>query len=148
MSDEETKPQEQFFYDEFFGNDDGVDVELVVHGRKVPMRIRRGLTLKEKAAAQSVAIKRTLDPNTGKVTIDSIDEGRASEEVAFRMLLSWPFTFRETGESVPITRENVSKLLGGMDALVELAAKMEHEGDAALAPFVAPSVKDSETPAR
>lgn len=147
MSDEQEKPQgQQFFYDEFFGDDEGVEIYLVVRGREVPMRIRRGLTLKEKAAAQASGVHRSIDPNTGAIKIDRIDEGKAAEEIAFRMLISWPFVNRD-GSPVPVTRENVSKLLGGMDKLVEIAAKMESEGDRALIPFVAPYAGDSVAPA-
>lgn len=133
---------EVFYFDEFFA-DEGVDILLPIRGRKVPLRIRRGLPLKEKAAAQAVAVKRHVDPNSGRVVIDQIDESLAAEEIAYRMILSWPFINRD-GSKVSITRENVSKLLGGMDTLVSLVEKMEQEGDAALVPFVAPSTTVSE----
>lgn len=143
MAEQETilpAPAETFFFDEFFGSEDnGVEIHLPIRGREVPLRIRRGLTLKEKVEAQAVAVKRKIDPSTGKITIDRIDEAAAAEEIAFKMLLSWPFITRD-GAPVPITRENVGKLLG-MDQLVELTQKMEQEGEAALAPFVAPSVE-------
>lgn len=145
MSDEETNQPapapEQFFFDEFFTDDAGVEILLPVRGRKVPIRVRRGLPLQEKIAAQSVGIKRKADMKTGKVVVDRIDEGAAAREVAFRSIISWPFTYRETGEPVPITRENVDKLLGGMDTLVEIVMQMDKEGEAALLPFVAPSEK-------
>jgi hypothetical protein len=132
---------QQFFFDEFFGEDDGVEILLPVRGKKVPIRIRRGLPLQEKLAAQSAAIKRKINPVTGKIEVDRIEEGAAARELAFRMLLDWPFTYRETGEKVPITRENVDKLLGGMDKLIELVGKLDEEGEAALAPFALPSAE-------
>lgn len=137
---------ETFFFDEFFADESGVEVWLPIRGRKVPLRIKRGLTLAEKLKAQSKAVKRHVDPATGRVVIDEINEAGGLEEVILAMLVSWPFTYRD-GSPVPITRENINKLLGGMDALAELVQKMEVEGDAALLPFAAPFAGDSGTSA-
>jgi hypothetical protein len=131
-------PVESFFFDEFFGSDEGVEILLPIRGRSVPLRIKRGLTLREKAAAEGKAIKRSVNLKTGQITVEGIDEAAAAEEIAFQMLLSWPFTHRD-GSPVPLTRENAAKLLGGLDTLVGLVKKIEEEGDAALAPFVARS---------
>lgn len=140
MTAEITEAQ-PFYFDEFFGSDDnGVEVTLSIRGRKVPLRIKRGLTLREKAQAQARAIQRHIDPKTGRVVVDSVDEASAAEEVAFQMLLSWPFVTRE-GSPVPITRENVSKLLGGLDQLMELTQKMEESGAEALDPFASASAE-------
>lgn len=141
MSAAENLEAQPFYFDEFFGSeDDGVEITLKVRGRKVPLRIKRGLTLREKAQAQARAIKRHIDPKTGRVVVDSVDEAGAAEEIAFQMLLSWPFVTRD-GAPVPITRENVSKLLGGLDQLMDLVQKMEESGVEALAPFVSASAE-------
>jgi hypothetical protein len=139
--------QQPLYFDEFFGSDDnGVEITLPIRGRQVPLRIRRGLTLREKSQAQARAIKRHIDPKTGRLIIDSVDEAGAAEEVAFQMLLAWPFVNRADGSPVPITRENVALLLGGLDALVELTQKMEEAGEEALAPFVSASASPSVIP--
>lgn len=130
---------ETFFFDEFFADDSGVEILLPIRGRRVPIRIKRGLTLAEKIKAQSVAIKRRVDPATGRVVVEEINEAAGAEAVILAMLVSWPFVTRD-GSPVPITRENINKLLGGLDVLADLVQKMEAEGDAALAPFVRPSV--------
>lgn len=123
-----------FYFDEFFGSDaEGVEVTLTIRGRKVPVRIRRGLTLREKVEAQAKAVKRHVTPD-GRPVIDSIDEAAIAEELAFKLLLSWPFVTRD-GAPVPITRENVAALLGGLDDLIELSRRMEALGEKALVPF-------------
>lgn len=138
--------QTPFYFDEFFGSDDeGIEVTLTLRGRVVPLRIKKGLTLREKAQAESIAIKRHLDPKTGRIVVDSVDEAAAAEELVARMILSWPFVTRD-GSPVPVTRENVSKMLGGLAELMQLFEKMEQEGSEALAPFVSPSAAPSATP--
>lgn len=127
-----------FYFDEFFGSDaEGVEVTLTIRGRAVPVRIRRGLTLREKVEAQAKAVKRHVTPD-GRPVIDSIDEAAIAEELAFKLLLSWPFVTRD-GSPVPITRENVAALLGGLDELIEISRKMEVEGVEALRPFASKS---------
>ena len=140
MSDDEIKQPEDFFFDEFFADDAGVEILLPIRGRKVPIRIKRGLTLKEKFRAQAVAVKRKVDPATGRVVIEEINEARGAEEVILAMIVSWPFKYRDDSP-VPINRETVNKLLGGLDTLTELVQKMEAEGDAALIPFAVHSVE-------
>lgn len=135
---EQVQVTEQFFYDEFFADDNGVEVWLPIRGRSVPIRIKRGLTLREKTQAQAVAIKRRVDPATGRVIIEDINEAAGAEAVILASIVSWPFVHRD-GSPVPITKETVNKLLGGLDILGNLLARMEAEGDAALAPFVHPS---------
>jgi hypothetical protein len=138
----ETPESAPFYFDDFFDNEDGIEVTLLIRGRHVPIRIRKGLTLRERVKAEGMGITRHLDMKTGRVVIDGVDEAAAAEEIAFQMLLSWPFVNRD-GSPVPITRPNVAKLLGGMDQLVQLTRKMETEGEAALVPFVSASASPS-----
>lgn len=143
MSDHDQTPDNQpFFFDEFFGSDEeGIEITVMIRGRAVPLRLRRGLTLREKAEAESRAIKRHHDPKTGRVVIDSMDEAGAAEEIAFKMLLHWPFVNRADGSPVPITRENVRNLLGGLEQIIEITRRLEEYGEKALGPF-APASDD------
>lgn len=134
--------QEVFYADEFFLDDadEGVEVKVHIRGRDVPIMLKRGLTLDDTMAAQAAAVKKTLTPD-GKVLFEGMDEGRLVREMLFRSINKWPFVDRVTGEPLPITRENVGRMLGGADKLMEAIKQLSDEGEAVLAPFVADSAK-------
>lgn len=130
---------QQFFYDDFFASDTdpGVTVYVKMRGREVPIVLRRGLTLADKNACQTMALKKHMGPN-GQVVYDGIDESVMVEEMIVRSILSWPFQMRD-GTPVPVTRESVRRMLGGTDQLAELIKKLDEEGTEALVPFAQPS---------
>lgn len=135
------EPAEQPFYaDEFFldESDPGVEVKVKMRGRIVPIFLKRGLTLEDEMAAQTAALKKRVTPD-GKIVVEGIDEKALVEEMLFRCIKSWPFITRQ-GAKLPISRENIRKMLGGADELAEAIKKLNVEGEAALDPFAAASV--------
>ena len=132
MSDQEVFYADEFFLDE---DDPGIEVKVQMRGRLVPICIKRGLTLDDQMAAEAAAIKKSVGLD-GKVVFQGLDEGALVREMLFRYIRSWPFTDRKTVELLPITRENVGKMLGGSEALMQAIKNLNDEGEKVLAPFV------------
>lgn len=131
------QPDEEHFYaDDFFAMEDdpGVKVFITMRGRQVPIHLKRGLTLEDEMAAQSAALKKTITPE-GKIVVEGLDESALVVEMLYRQINRWPFTNRTTGQKLPITRENIKRMLGGAEELAEAIKKLNAEGEAALAPF-------------
>lgn len=132
-------PQE-FFVDEFFApeKDEGREVEIELGGRKVPMTLStRGITNEARMAAELAAT--SIQVKDGKVVATITDRGKASMELAARMILKWPFKDRETGEPLPITGENLGRMRAGADQILALVGEQELAREEAVAPFAAPS---------
>lgn len=128
---------QQFYADDFFAlaADPGIVVGVKIRGREVPITLKRGMTLADKSAAQSMALKKTVTSD-GRVVIDGLDESILVEQLLLHCILDWPFIDRTTGEKFPVTLENIRLMLGGVEQLAELIAKIESDGTEALAPFV------------
>lgn len=149
MSDEpiqfpvdEVPAEEQFYVDDFFAVEDapGIKVEVKIRGRLVPFWLKRGLSLEDEMAAESVAVKRRVLPD-GRVVIEGMDDAALVVELLYRHIKEWPFTDRKTGEKFPITRENIRKLMGGAEALASAIKRLNTDGEAVLAPFAAASAE-------
>jgi hypothetical protein len=125
----------EFLFDDFFGSEDdpGIVVEIKIRGRQVPITLRRGLTLADQMACQAAALKKRLV--NGSIVMDGLDEAILVEEMMVRAIKAWPFQFKG-GTPVPVTRENIRKMLGGADEIADAIKKLSTEGEAALAPFV------------
>lgn len=126
---------EQFFFDEFFADDEdpGIEIKVTIKGKQVPIRIKRGLSLEDRAEAELMALKTKMGENGLEVV--GIDEKAAMREMVFRAIKSWPFKDRATGEPTPITRENVMKMLGGGDEIMKAITVIDKQGEDALGPF-------------
>lgn len=133
---------ETFYFDDFFASDEdpGVTVPVKIRGRMVPITFKRGLTIEDKAKAQAAAVKMTISAD-GKPVFGGIDNAAAVTQMLAVSIKSWPFTNRD-GSPVPVTIENIKKLLGGADEMADVIAKIDAEGAEALVPFVAPSDED------
>lgn len=134
MSDEQV--QETFYVDEFFATDEdpGVTVPVKIKGRIVPITFKSGLTIEDKAKAQSKAIKRRVTGD-GRLVVDEVNESEAAIYMLATAIKKWPFEDRNTGAPLPITVENIRKMLGGADEMAEIIQKIDQEGAAALVPF-------------
>lgn len=128
-----------FYFDDFFDSAKTVVIPVTIKGRVVPITIKAGLSVEDRLAAQAAAVKKLTKPN-GETVILGIDEGAATEELMLRAIVSWPFVQRD-GARVPVTKENLRKLLGGIDALAEAVQKIDSEGEASLTPFAPPSAE-------
>lgn len=122
----------QFFFDEFFAADEPIEIVVTVRGREVPLKVRPSLTLEERVKAESSAIKRKIDPKSGKITIERVDEGAAALNLALAYLVSWPFTNRD-GIPIPITAENVNRFIGAQKLVEMIGQATQNGGD--LSPF-------------
>lgn len=131
---------EQFFADEFFldESDPGIKVTVRMRGRDVPIFLKRGLTLDDQMAAEAAALDKRLTPD-GRVVVAGLNEKALVEEMLVRCIKSWPFVDRATGQKLPITKENIRRMLGGADALAEAIKKLNIEGEKVLAPFAVTS---------
>jgi hypothetical protein len=127
---------EMFLFDDFFvpNDDPGVQVDVAINGRVVPIMVKRGLSLGDREAAKSVATKTRLDPTKGTLTAESFDEGAFVVELLFRCIKSWPFV--RDGKTVPVTRENILALKSSAaDAFALLVQNLVQDKMEALAPF-------------
>jgi hypothetical protein len=142
MSDEPQVQDETFFVDEFFATDEdpGVTVGVKIKGRLVPITFKSGLTVEDKAKAQAKAIKRRVTGD-GRLVVDEINESEAAIYMLAVSIKDWPFTERATGKKLPITVENIRKMLGGADEMAEVIQKIDQEGAAALVPFAPASAE-------
>lgn len=144
---------EVFLFDDFFvpNDDPGVEQNVTVDGREVPIFLKRGLSLGDREAAKSIATKTHIS-ESGTFVVDSFDDGLFQVELLFRCIKSWPFTYAHGGP-VPITRGNiVSMKAHAADAMTLLVQKLVGNEEAkkeALAPFESPSdeASSSEAPA-
>lgn len=135
---------EQFLFDDFFVPEDdaGVEETVTIRGREIPIRIKKGLSLKDREEAKSKAVKTHLDPK-GALQFDGFDEGAFNIELLARCIKSWPFTYGEghpkAGQQVPVSREMVAQLRAdGADAFQELITRLVQDKKEALAPFEKP----------
>lgn len=137
VANEPEQEQESFLFDEFFESeeDKGVELPIRIAGRIVPIRIKRGLSNADRAAAEMAAIKRQPLPNGGFKML-GLDEQRLADEMVVRGIVSWPFKNKD-GSMVPITRETVAKLKGGSEAILQALTSFDAEGEKAFAPFQA-----------
>lgn len=131
--------QQDFLFDDFFATDEQktVTIHVAILGRQVPITVKAGIPVDDRLAAQRAAVKRVVKPN-GESVVTSVDEAEATLELLLRCIVSWPFKTKE-GKPVPVTKENIRKLLGGMDALAEAIKKIDEQGVDALDPFGSPS---------
>ena len=116
---------EPYYFDEFFvsDSDPGVTYQVPIKGRLVPIVCKRGMSLRDKEEAQSAAIQRHIDTETGRLVIDGIDDIKMDIEILSRTIKSWPFVYRD-GSPVPITPETISAFLSeGVDRLIGFIAK-------------------------
>lgn len=113
-----------FLFDDFFvaldEDDFGELVEVEIRGRQVPIYIKRGLSLADREAAKSQAIKTRIKP-TGEIEIVSMDEAVFAIELMVRCIKSWPFKY-SNGLPVEITRENIRAMLA--DAVDAISLKL------------------------
>jgi hypothetical protein len=137
-------------YDEFFipAKDPGVEIQVPIHGRSVPIKVRRGLTLGDVKGAQSKAViqKKNLK---GEIEIAGVDEEVFTTELLFNAIVSWPFK-KNLGtkedpdwRDVPVTKENVRAILADGAAYIQnfLVGKMQ-EAKQSVIPLESPSGED------
>lgn len=137
---------EAFLFDDFFvsldPSDPGEEMVVELSGRQVPLRVKRGLSLSDRSAANSQAVKTRVTPD-GKLEVVSVDQEIFQTELLFRCLKSWPFTF-SNGEHVPITREYIKAMFGeNVDAITANIQKRMKGVKENKAPFSKPSAKPS-----
>ncbi|GHO44515.1 hypothetical protein [Ktedonospora formicarum] len=133
--------QENFYFDEFFDDEDdpGVPVELDIKGRKVTIYIARGVSFHDKQAAKKQAVRMKVHPD-GKISILGIDEETFAVEVLARTIKSWPFKYRQSGKTVPITKDTIRKFLSdGAEQLQAIVLNMVQKQEEALDFFESPS---------
>lgn len=132
---------QEFLFEDFFvaADDPGVEEVVSINGRDVPLRIKRGITLKDIEEAKSKAIKTHLSPK-GELVVDSVDEAQMTVEILARVIKAWPFV--RDGKQVPITRENLYLMRAeASEALQSLVKRLISGKKEALAPFEKPSVE-------
>jgi len=132
---------EHFLFDDFFvaADDPGADVAVMINGRNVPLKIKRGLTLQDIEASKAAAIKTKINAQ-GAPELLSVDENEFTLQVLERTVLSWPFTMAD-GSPVPINRANLeAMMMQGSQALQQLVLNMvQNRPDQT--PFVQPSAE-------
>lgn len=94
----------KFLFSQYSADDSTVSVEVM----GIPFRIRRALTIKERAKAQEAAVEITLD-REGQPKIGKMDNSAFTVEVCLMALKEWPFE-EDDGTPTPINRETVSRL--------------------------------------
>ncbi len=104
----------EFLWDKYSADekDRGIEIEIEYHGELLPFRIKRALTIDERQRANDAAIKIELD-KSGKPRITRQDQAAFTKEIVLVGLKFWPFEYTP-GKPVPINRETVSKLDGGL----------------------------------
>lgn len=128
---------EMFLFDDFFvpNDDPGVQVDVAINGRSVPIMVKRGLSLGDREAAKAIATKTRLDLTKGQLVVESFDDGAFTLELLFRCIKSWPFV--RDGKQVPVTRENILALKSSAaDAFALLVQNLVQDKSEALTPFV------------
>ena len=125
------------FDDFFFKDDDLLDVSVSIRGKTVPFKIKKGVSFSDIRAAQKNAVRITYKPDGSVASIDS-DEGIAQLELLTRVLKEWPF--KQNGEPLPITRENLDLLDGQVvQQLVLKVRDIIQKGRESLDPLGSPS---------
>jgi hypothetical protein len=99
-------------------SDRGVSIQIEHHGKDLPFRIRRSLTIDERQRANEAAIEIQIDKN-GLPIITKQDQAAYTKEIVLIGLKHWPFEY-SPGKPVPLTRANILKLDGSL--LDKLAA--------------------------
>lgn len=146
---------EVYDFEDFFvpRDDQGVEVQVPINGRVVPIRVKRAVNLEDRMAAEAKAVKISVDAK-GNIKQEMKQE-EGAKEMVFRCILSWPFTQKkrdsqgrvlmdEAGEplreAVPLTRENVAAFLsdGAMYLYLYLQDRLPKAD--VLDPFAKPSV--------
>jgi len=136
--------EELFLYDDFFSpvDDPGIEIHAMIRGRKVPLRIKRGLSLIDAANARERASTRVLNRQTGMPEVVAMDESRMNILLLQSSIISWPFKYRD-GSLVPITEQTIGEMLGDAAAAVlEHVQRLMEGRQEALVPFDKPSVAD------
>jgi hypothetical protein len=119
-------------------NDRGVEITVRHHGKAIPFRIRRSLTIDERQRAADAAFTIELDEN-GKPKIGKQDQSAFTKETVFIGLKEWPFKYPGGGK-VPITRKTIGELDGGLlDKLANYILGITEVDKAQLDPFGSPS---------
>jgi hypothetical protein len=98
-----------FFFDDFFAEDEGIEVSIKIRGREVPLTVKPGVSVSERDAAVSRSYIREMD-DKGRISIKGIDQKRLNAELMATAILNWPFKQRD-GKRVPITADNCARLL-------------------------------------
>lgn len=111
---EVSRVAEQFLWEEFSADekDRGIEVKIEYHNKMLPFRVKRALTIDERQRANDAAIKIELD-KSGKPRITKQDQAAFTKEIVLVGLKFWPFEYH-AGKPVPINRETVSVLDGGL----------------------------------
>jgi hypothetical protein len=139
-AEEQAATAQVFYFDDFVvGEDDpGVEVDVEIRGKVLPIRFHRGLTIEDREAAKNAGVTRRILP-TGTIELLSVREDIIQLETVARAIKSWPFKDRQ-GKMVPITKQNV-KALGAeaLDVLFFAYQKVSTGRQQALVPFVMPS---------
>lgn len=126
--------EEQFLYDDFFApaDDPGVEIYPVIRGRKVPMRVKRGISLVDAGEARDLASKKALKDGIPQVV--SIDETRMNILLLKKAIVAWPFT--KDGKPVPINEKTIGDLSGvAAQAILDEIQKLMQVRQDSLAPF-------------
>jgi hypothetical protein len=134
---EDTQEAAAFYFDEAFidESDPGVPVEVEIKGRKAVIHLTRGVSLHDKLAAKKQAVRHRIRPD-GSVEIQNIDEEIFAVELLARSVKSWPFVFRGSNRPVPVTRENIKKMLSDVsEQLQAIVLNMTQKQEESLVPF-------------
>lgn len=122
-------------------SDRGVETEIVWRGKKIPLRVKRALTLDERQRANDVAFKFDVDKE-GAAHIVKQDQGAFTKEVVLIGLKYWPFEY-SPGNPVPINRKTINEADGGLlDIIASRILGITEVDKAALDPFVRKSEED------
>jgi hypothetical protein len=134
---------EQYLFNDFSITDASEEITVPFGGREIPFKIKHGLTLLERQKASDLSVKRSIDPNTGKISIVGIDDARFAVETIVMGVAEWPFV-DASGKAVPISRENVMKLDPMLiDELAMRILNVRAQQVVALDPFEKPSAEVS-----
>ncbi|GHO55527.1 hypothetical protein [Ktedonobacter robiniae] len=133
---------EQFLFEDFFvaqdATDEGDRIEVEINDRLVPLRLKRGLSFEDKAAAKAVGVKQKVKPN-GEVEIVEMDEAAFAVELLYRCIVSWPFVY-SSGRKVPVSRENIRIMLSeGAEAVAQVVLQRINKRREIKQPFTTPS---------
>ena len=122
IKEEVSRVAEEFLWSDFSSDkeDRGIEIRVPFRGKKIPVRIKRALSLDERQQANDAAFKLEFDEK-GKPTIAKQDQSAFTKEVCLLGLKYWPFEYSK-GKPVPINRETLDKADGGL--LSEIANRI------------------------
>ena len=125
-----------FLFDEFFETPEQktFDLPLVIGGRRVIFKVKKGLSNADRNAAEMAAIKYEELPGGKGVKMTGIDESKLTLAMVMRAIVSWPFKHAD-GSPVPVTMETVAALKGGAENILTAINKYDTEGEAGLKSF-------------